>query len=358
MTSREDLELEQDRALDDFLDAAAEEADGEAVDRPSFGAVLERARRLDPGLVPALPPLGTSSAAPLEPAVLAAALAPFVAAARAEAELDVARLESHAPPGLPRVGSPRVTRWIAVAGTLVAAAAILLLWGLFDAERMLQADASRDDHQAMDRVDAERRVLEAETGGDALGAPLRKPRRARPGEASRVESPALPDEPAPLEPIEPPSQIPDEPAPLEPETVPNETPPAAPRGGAAPADRSRDALRRLDRTAAERLTAGDAAGAEQAYRALVRRGGRSSLAELAYGDLFTLVHRRGDPQAQRVLWSEYLRKFPRGRFADDAQAGLCRQTKGERARECWARYLDQFPTGAYHRQAERVRDGE
>ncbi|MCA9711973.1 MAG: hypothetical protein KDK70_39420, partial [Myxococcales bacterium] len=169
--------------------------------------------------------------------------------------------------------------------------------------------------------------------------------------------PVVPEEPVPLEDVAPVEVIPEEPVPLDPVEVSAavEAPPAAPpaprvdRGA-----RRREALQRLDAVASARLAAGDAAGAEEAYRAIVRKAGQSGLAELAYGDLFTLAHGRRDRAAQQRLWREYLDDFPRGRFADDARAGLCRSLGGEPQAECWTRYLDDFPTGAYHRQAERA----
>lgn len=362
MTSRDDIEPEGERAIDELLDAAAEEADAEQLVRPPFAAVLARARRLDPALGRDVPGAWAPSTGPVEADALVAELAPFVLAARAEAELDEAGLDEHGPPGLPRLGPTRVTRWIAVAGTLAAVAVLVLLWSVLDVERARRATAQREGSQAMDQVDAKRRVLEAETGGNGL--PLGRRSSSARGGGARLHPPSepgyvLPDQPAPLEPVVSPAVIPEEAAPLEP-PVPEPSPAsdAAPPRRTAPAEPKRQALRRLDDVAAERLAAGDVDGAEAAYRALVRRGGRSGLVELAYGDLFTLAHRRGDPKAQQALWQEYLRKFPRGRFADDAQAGLCRLAQGEAAETCWERYLDRFPTGAYHRQAERMRDRE
>ena len=45
-----DIEPEADRAIDELLDAAGEEAESDPSPRPPFGAVLDRARRLDPSL--------------------------------------------------------------------------------------------------------------------------------------------------------------------------------------------------------------------------------------------------------------------------------------------------------------------
>jgi len=234
---------------------------------------------------------------------------------------------------------------------LAAAAAIVLLVGLLDARNALRADTLRDDNSAMDQADPERRILEAETGGDELPDLVRAPKKRRAATASatvpELESTepdyVLPGEAIPLE--EPPAAIPE----------PSEPPEsAATSSGASRRARKDRALRRLDDEAQARLSAGDPAGAEKAYRALVRKGGRNGLAELAYGDLFTLAHGRRDTNDLRTLWAQYLKKFPRGRFADDARAGLCRHTSESEHERCWERYLDDFPTGAYHRQAARA----
>ena len=94
-------------------------------------------------------------------------------------------------------------------------------------------------------------------------------------------------------------------------------------------------------------TSFDTAGAEKAYRALVNKGGRSALAELAYGDLFTLARQRGDRQGEQALWSEYLERFPQGRFVEDARAGLCRRSAKDARPSCWQRYLDDYPEGVH-----------
>lgn len=363
MTPHDEIEPETDRALDELLDAASEEAESDVSPRPSFAAVLGRARRLDPSLAAPQPPRHARPTRASDDASVTAALAPFVEAARAEAEHDVAAQQHLLAPGLPRSGGSRLVRWVVVGGALAAAAAIVLLLGLLDVQDALRAEQQRQDNQALDQAERERRLLEAETGGDD-SEPLARASRRRTGLVPQPKPPepafVVPDEEVPLETltrpeelVEPETELTPEPAPEPaPETV--EPTPTRPTTEAARRDRRRQALRRLDERAQQRLSAGDSAGAERAYRALVRTGGRTGLAELAYGDLFTLAHGRGDTRAQRDLWREYLRKFPRGRFADDARAGLCRSAvTGERTR-CWEQYLDDFPTGAYHRQAARA----
>ena len=82
----------------------------------------------------------------------------------------------------------------------------------------------------------------------------------------------------------------------------------------------------------------------------LRRGG---LVELAFGDRFTIAHRRGNAKQQVSLWKSYLRRFPTGRLADDARAGLCRHAPPPRRAGCWREYLRDFPGGAYSEQARR-----
>lgn len=374
MSTHDDIEPETDRAIDELLDAAYEEGLSDPVVRPPFGAVLGRARRLDPTLArPSFDTTGAHDGSDDED-TLTALLEPFVSAARAEAEHGVAIRKSQGSPGLPRPSRGLATRWtVVVGGVLATAAAVILLLGLLDVQSVLRADAQIDNNQALDQARVDRPLLEAATGGDPVPGLAARPRHGR------IESPlgrslpdhVLPHEPAPLEDVAPPTEvIPEEPAPLEapppagagvttPAPAPEVAPAVAPvvddeTLAARRAARARRSLQRLDDQATTRLAAGDTIGAEKAYRALVRKGGRSGLAELAYGDLFTLAHGRRDHATQQRLWREYLRKFPHGRFADDARAGLCRSQAGDQGVECWERYLDDFPTGAYHRQAEHA----
>ncbi|MEM9457342.1 MAG: hypothetical protein AAGF11_24395 [Myxococcota bacterium] len=363
MSSHDDIEPEADRAIDELLDAANEEAESDPIIRPPFAAVLGRARRLDPTLTLPARDVTGAHGVPTDDATLRAQLEPFVAAARAEAEHDVAVQRSQGYPGLPR-RSGGIARWVVVGGTLAAAAVVLVLLGLLDVRNALRADAQLEINHAVDQAHVDRPVREAATGGEEpLGSS-----RPRYGRASIPQRKAvapdhiLPEEPVPLEDIapEPTEMIPQEPAPLEAPTV--KAPaldagterPTASRSSTRRSTRRQRSLQRLDDLAATRLAAGDTTGAQKAYRALIRKAGRSGLAELAYGDLFTLAHGQRDRAEQRRLWREYLDKFPRGRFADDARAGLCRGLAGEPRAECWERYLDDFPTGAYHRQAERA----
>lgn len=344
MNTRDDLEPEADRAIDELLDAAGEEAEAavaEVVVPPPFAAVLDRARQLDPKLVDrqtraSIPP-------PADPSTVSTDLAPFVQAARAQAELEFAEQERHGPPGLPSTTRGASPWWI-VGGVVALAAALLVWFGVPEVRNALRADAEFEGSQALDLVGAERQQRSAAERAVEPQPPVRPiPRRAL--------------RPAPLETIseEPRAEIPEEVAPIEaadPDPKPQPKPSTHARKSRA--ERRDEALRTLDDEAQRLLEAGDLVQADQALRTIVRRGGKSGLAQLAYGDLFTLAHRTGDRGEQRALWQQYLEAFPRGRFADDARAGLCRHAPANEQGGCWRRYLADFPTGAYHRQAMRA----
>lgn len=236
-------------------------------------------------------------------------------------------------PAAPVVDRPRrsTLRW-AVAGlaTVAAAAAVLMLLDTRPLS-LSEADSGSPGQAA-------RSVQSGDTTGTAEAVERVQPERAMPPRAPAVS-------PAP-----PPPDV--EPA-VEPERV-------AP----SPQDRTRGTSRRADRQArlaalaAEaqaRWRAGDHAGARQRFATIVRVGGRSRAAELAYGDLFALARQAGQAKEQRTLWRAYLRRFARGRFADDARAGLCRQIAADTdaRRTCWRRYLDDFPKGSFRSEARR-----
>jgi len=116
----------------------------------------------------------------------------------------------------------------------------------------------------------------------------------------------------------------------------------------------KDRVKALDAEAQARWAKGDLEGAEQRFREIIEIAGRGRHADLAYGDLFTLARQRRDHSSQRTLWQEYLEQFPRGRFADDARAGLCRRAPDDQRVGCWQAYLQDFPSGVHRRAADEA----
>ncbi len=111
-------------------------------------------------------------------------------------------------------------------------------------------------------------------------------------------------------------------------------------------------LQRLDDEAEALLHAGDLAGADERYVEIVAIGGARPAVEHAFVDRFGLARVRRDLASQRRLWRAYLERFPRGSFADDARAGLCRSEDLATRAACWSRYLADFPAGAHRGEAE------
>lgn len=127
----------------------------------------------------------------------------------------------------------------------------------------------------------------------------------------------------------------------------------APRGdGGRGRGEGTESLAALDARAQAAWQRGELVEAERLLLLVIERGGRSSRAELAYGDIFMIAHQRGRADRERRYWRAYLKTFPRGRFADDARAGLCRAQSGELARACWRRYLESEPRGSHRGEAE------
>lgn len=142
-----------------------------------------------------------------------------------------------------------------------------------------------------------------------------------------------------------------------------ETPPDAPvevapapgsrrrsKAPAKPASR-RDRLAALEQDANAAWRAGKLDKAESTFRKIIALDGRGSWGESAYGELFTLQRQRG--RSSVALWKAYLKRFPKGRFADDARAGLCRRAGDDSKAACWTAYLEAMPRGSFRAQAQR-----
>lgn len=113
----------------------------------------------------------------------------------------------------------------------------------------------------------------------------------------------------------------------------------------------------LDRRAREAWRRGELAEARRLLGELTRSGADAERVELAFGDLFVLARQAGDRPGQEAAWRAYLARFPRGNFAEDASAGLCR---GAADRACWAAHLAAWPEGNHAGEARRALgdDGE
>lgn len=336
-----------DPALDEMLADTCATIDDELRQSPvpwDFAAVIARAHALDPSRVSADDVAEAQLAAPVvslaherrrRPTRDDMAFEQLIADVRVDAEHDAA-LRMHGVTALPKRAEPKPLRKL-VWGAIALAAALVLTFGLLEGVRYVQRDRSLPADAALHE-----------------GAPgTTTPEQAiiDDGEHVRVQPRAVPDAIAP----EAETTIPSEPAPLEePVKKPKVAAKAKPKAALAPPLPSlAERIAAIDAEAHAAWKARDYAKAEDRFEALIELAGSSRLADLAYGDLFTLARRRGDAGRERALWTRYLSRFPEGRFADDARAGLCRRAGADSRVECWREYLDDFPAGSFRAQAER-----
>ena len=254
----------------------------------------------------------------MKDSTLDAALSQLVQGTRREYEREATRRASDPPPELRFPERSRRPTWIAVAAVLlgvVALGALIASLGSWSAEELPAAVP----------VSAERDLDSESRGGSVERSPTVQP-------------------------------VP--PATLEPDPAPPDPPAAPPR----PAKHERAArasvdaeLAALDALANKKWKAGDHKGATKLFEEIVRRGNRGRRADLAFGDLFSLARQQGLHQREASLRRRYLARFPRGRFADDARAWLCRHSE-RRAKQCWRAYLRERPRGTYRAEAERELD--
>ncbi|MBK8235719.1 MAG: hypothetical protein IPK74_09205 [Deltaproteobacteria bacterium] len=244
----------------------------------------------------------------------------FIADAR---DFVAAQGVDEAPPMLP----PRRARrrpWVIGVSLAAAAAMVLLVGGVVQQLRTHAVEASATDgsefSHAPDHASAQ------ETEG------VVQPRAASP----RVQPRPTPEPQHEAE-AEPESMVEPEPAAATP------SPPRASFDAAG-----------LDAQARAAWRDGDLGLAQRRLEQLVRRGGRSTLVDLAYGDLFALARQRDQPSKLRSYWRAYVERFPKGRFIDDARAGLCRSLGGDAQVRCWASYLRDRPDGTYRAHAESI----
>lgn len=310
--------------LDVFSSALAERVNRSIAEHPMDADVLDvvdRALALDAEAVPA--GLRASIPEPIHDAAqedIARDLELFTQAYAAKAERAVDERRMSPIPSPPNTPSPR--RWwpIAVVGGLLAAAAAVVVFqfgGLSTAARDDRAGGVEASHVQAENTDTE-----------AFEGRVPAPANA----SSQVPTPEL--------------EAPPEPEP-EPEAEPEPEPEPAVRKD------PKISLDGLEARAHARWNAGQLAGAEEDLRAIIRRSGRTRRAELAYGDLFAVAFQRNGERARTRVWKQYLRKFPKGRFADDVEAGLCRRARVERGSSCWKTYLQHHPEGAHRSEATR-----
>ncbi len=243
----------------------------------------------------------------------------------------VARQRTDDVPPLPQPAAPRTRRGTLVAlsaAMSVAAAVVLAVWlgGLRGTADRGRDGGERDFASAVDRAQM------PDTGGQS------STRRPQPPQKPRPPTPPPAPEPAP------------EPAPA----AEVQAPDAAPAPKASPRQTKEERLNALDAQARAAWKNGDLATAQRKLEALIRSGGRRSIADIAYGDLFSVTRQRGDRKALRAHWRRYAKAFPSGRYIDDARAGLCRAAAASEQRACWQRYLDDRPAGTYHQHARDV----
>ncbi|MDC0670053.1 hypothetical protein [Nannocystis radixulma] len=345
------------KEFDALVDAAAADL-GEAMRRdqlaPDFAAVVAEAHARDPKRVPVAALAEVRALAPVAqlrgdaggrvPPREQAEFAALLAAARAEIDADCAAVRAAGPPpvSVPEVRHAAGRPWMWLAAVAAVAALVfgvrpLLTRGPTAPGTGIQApwqdQASRSQHEV---------------------EPATPPVRVeRPRPVVAVE-PA----PPPLEAIAPAPEV----APAE--DVVKDMPRSTGLKGQAEKAISKprgeslvERLRRLDGEAEAKWEAGDLAGAEALYREIAGLAPGSRAADLAYGDLFSLARQRHGGDEEVALWREYLEVFPRGRYADDARAGLCRRTDEGLRPACWRDYLADFPNGVHRSQAARALEG-
>ncbi|MGH1348576.1 MAG: tetratricopeptide repeat protein [Nannocystales bacterium] len=289
--------------------------------QPDLADVLARARAIDADAVPSgLGVPADNSGEHCDDQPLDAELAMFAAALRDDIEDDV---EDRAmqPTVIPARAPARRARgiWLAVAAAVIATVGLAI--GSGDEHRQVEDSPASMASKSLDNLAAEGAWTQAH-----------KPVVRKPGNPPDAAPPAL------LEEAEP-----------EPEPQPAESTQTWKRI----ARPKRPSLDALETEAMAAWKAGNLSRAESLFRTIIRRAGRGTKAELAYGDLFALEKQRGGAAKQAQIWRQYLRRFPQGRYADDARAGLCMRTSGEAASTCWSKYLAKHPRGAHAKRAQR-----
>jgi hypothetical protein len=324
--------------------------------RPDVAAVLARASELDAEA------LGEMQAGPLDTGVFGTvdiseerrdreALRPLTDALRERVDGELAERRLRPLPAAP-TARRRVGVW--AAGFAVAAAAVVVL--VIGTTSWMETGSHQDDGaptpgQALDEVDA--------APVDAKAVVVDPPDKRRPVAKGSAGEDATPGQPE----VAPLPQVDEILGGLN-QRLARIAKNAASRdltaAGSKPRPIGRTNADRVDRaappsveeqiatldTAAQALwREGNLVQAQSKFREITRIGGLRRAVELAYAELFALVRQQGgDPQP---VWREYLQRFPKGRYAEDAQAGLCRRASGGERERCWAQYRERFPNGMH-----------
>lgn len=299
---------------------------------PDFAAMLARVREIDPAALPHRPGkpaenLTAVVALANDDAAMnsAPALARFTAILRTEldARLGGERTQTVIPPPPPA----RRRRAVLVA----IAATVMLTFAVGIALVGQRQELAQTGSQASDQLAPELHGGLVREGSEQ-GVSFRPP-----GELKALPPPDIQGH------VDAPKEPASDPGPSLPSPAPAPARRLAPKATAGPS---------LEDEAQALWQRGELAAAEQKYRQILRAAGRSPRAELAYADLFSLIRQSHGMDGQSKEWRAYLKLFPRGRFAEDARAGICQRAPDETHASCWRDYLKHHPGGVHRKQAE------
>lgn len=328
--------------------------------RPDVAAVLARAQELDPSVADAFdtPPEDTGVFGTVDIADERQdreAMRVFVNALVEQLDEDLEERRLHPIPEVPRPPR-RVVPWM-VGGLAAAAAVLVMVLGMQNLDAIGNTgEATTGGEQAAFEHERD----EGPTGSAIARTPeprvmqAQRPQSSRPADPVQAHAEQLP-EPVPLievfavltfinERIEDQQLRPKAPQ-RRAESSGRRPPASADRAPTRDEPSIDERIATLDAEAQALWREGKLAAAEDKFREITRIGGLRRSVELAYGEMFALV--RQQKRDQQPVWREYLQRFPRGRYAEDAQAGLCRRATGAERERCWQQYREKFPGGMH-----------